>query len=63
MTIKRQFFYSNIRMVLITVGGLLTAFIVSRVVMNAMLRGYGFRDVELYRRMHGNSWKPPPTSA
>ena len=55
MTIKRRFFYSNIRMVLLTVGGLLTTFMVSRFVMNAIFRTHGFGDFESYRRLYGSS--------
>jgi len=44
MTIKRQLFFSNIRMVLVTIGGLLAAFLTTRIIMIHILFGTrGFR--------------------
>ncbi|MDR0313380.1 MAG: HAMP domain-containing histidine kinase [Treponema sp.] len=38
MTIKRRFFISNIRMVMVTIGGLITGYLVTRLVLSAILQ-------------------------
>ena len=54
MTIKRRFFYSNIRMVLVTIGGFLMTALFSRFVINAIYRVHEFGDLESHRRLHGS---------
>jgi signal transduction histidine kinase len=54
MTIKRRFFFSNIRMVLVTIGGLIAGFLATRLVLSAVLqtwRIYERVDFEAFRNM------------
>ena len=44
MTIKRRLFFSNIRMVLVTIGGFLLAFLTTRIVMSIILGTWEIRD-------------------
>jgi len=44
MTLKRRFFFSNIRMALVTIGGLLTAFLITRIVVGAILGAWKIHD-------------------
>ncbi|MCL1993850.1 MAG: HAMP domain-containing histidine kinase [Spirochaetes bacterium] len=56
MTIKRRLFFSNIRMVLITIGGLMFALFGNAVVMRGIMIHHGFNgfmDIEAYRRLAG----------
>ena len=60
MTIKRQLFISNIRMVLVTIGGFIVAFIVTRIVMMNILFGThrlrGHPDLESFRDVNWGSF-------
>jgi signal transduction histidine kinase len=57
MTIKRQLFFSNIRMVLVTVGGLMAVFLVNRIVIAVIFGTHKYRrflDLESFRRLSGS---------
>ena len=54
MTIKRRFFFSNIRIILVSIGGILAAVLTSRLMTSAMFRtrnSIDFESLESYRRM------------
>ena len=53
MTVKRRFFYSNIRMVFVTIGGIVLALLTNRIMTIVMFRSRGFiefSDIESYGR-------------
>jgi signal transduction histidine kinase len=54
MTIKRRFFFSNIRMVLVTIGGIIAGFLATRLVLSAILHTWRIHertDFETFRDM------------
>ena len=56
MTIKRQLFYSNIRMVLVSVGGILAAYLTARIVGSIIFGMQEYPDIELFRRIRWSLW-------
>ena len=59
MTIKRQLFFSNIRLVLVSSAALIATFLASRTVAEIIFRSPAFfsgSDFEHYRRFYGNIW-------
>jgi len=57
MTIKRQLFFSHVRMVLVTIGGILVAFLTNRIVALIIYRTREFReyaDFESFRKLNWN---------